>query len=117
MTNSADPVQKPTDLDLQCLPRQGMSCLAREGLGQVTYGVHKMSSRSVVCTFWTFGTVEKVYLDVSKKAHNYVTLRHQTRVAGRKTTLQKWNSVEKKKKKRTNKQEETATIIPLWNGQ
>ena len=32
MTNSADPGQKPTDLDLHCLLRQGMSCLAREGL-------------------------------------------------------------------------------------
>ena len=32
MTNSADPVQKPTDLDLHCLLRQGMSCSAREGL-------------------------------------------------------------------------------------
>ena len=36
MTNSADPdqllLQKPTDLDLHCLLRQGMSCLAREGL-------------------------------------------------------------------------------------
>ena len=32
MTNSADPDQKPTDLDLQCLLRQGMSCSAREGL-------------------------------------------------------------------------------------
>ena len=32
MTNSADPDQKPTDLDLHCLLRQGMSCLAREGL-------------------------------------------------------------------------------------
>ena len=30
MTNSADP--KPTDLDLHCLLRQGMSCAAREGL-------------------------------------------------------------------------------------
>ena len=25
-------LQKPTDLDLHCLLRQGMSCLAREGL-------------------------------------------------------------------------------------
>ena len=32
MTNSADPDQKPTDLDLHCLLRQGMSCSAREGL-------------------------------------------------------------------------------------
>ena len=36
MTNSADPdqllLQKPTDLDLHCLLRQGMSCSAREGL-------------------------------------------------------------------------------------
>ena len=29
MTNSADPDQKSTDLDLQCLLRQGMSCSAR----------------------------------------------------------------------------------------
>ena len=39
MTNSADPDQlasKPTDLDLQCLPRQGMSCLTREGLNAFT---------------------------------------------------------------------------------
>ena len=38
MTNSADPDQlassKPTDLDLHCLLRQGMSCSAREGLTQ-----------------------------------------------------------------------------------
>ena len=34
MTNSADPdqLQKPTDLDLHCLLRQGMTCSAREGL-------------------------------------------------------------------------------------
>ena len=36
MTNRADPDQlaseKPTDLDLHCLLRQGMSYLAREGL-------------------------------------------------------------------------------------
>ena len=36
MTNSADPdqlvSQKPTDLDLHCLLRQGMLCSAREGL-------------------------------------------------------------------------------------
>ena len=39
MTNSANPdqlaswlLQKPTDPDLHCLLRQGMSCLAREGL-------------------------------------------------------------------------------------
>ena len=33
MTNSADAdLQKPTDLDLHCLLRQGMSCSAREGL-------------------------------------------------------------------------------------
>ena len=33
MTNSADPDWlKPTDLDLHCLLRQGMSCSAREGL-------------------------------------------------------------------------------------
>ena len=32
MTNSADPDQKPTDLDLHCLLRQFMTCLAREGL-------------------------------------------------------------------------------------
>ena len=31
MINSAD-LQKPTDLDLHCLLRQGMSCLAKEGL-------------------------------------------------------------------------------------
>ena len=39
MANSADPDQlasKPTDLDLQCVPRQGMSCLAREGLNAFT---------------------------------------------------------------------------------
>ena len=36
MTYSADPDQlassEPTDLDLHCLLRQGMLCLAREGL-------------------------------------------------------------------------------------
>ena len=32
MTNSADPDQKPTDLNLHCLLRQGMPCSAREGL-------------------------------------------------------------------------------------
>ena len=31
MSNSAD-LQKPTDLDLHCLLRQGMSCSAREGI-------------------------------------------------------------------------------------
>ena len=29
MTNSADPVQKPTDLDLHCLQRQGISGSSR----------------------------------------------------------------------------------------
>ena len=28
-------LQKPTDLDLHCLLRQGMSCLAREGLRKI----------------------------------------------------------------------------------
>ena len=48
MTNSADPDQlasfqiswllkKPTDLDLHCFQRQGMSCSAREGLINFTY--------------------------------------------------------------------------------
>ena len=32
MINSTDPDQKPTDLDLRCLLRQGMSISAREGL-------------------------------------------------------------------------------------
>ena len=32
MTNSADPDQKPTDLNLHCLLRQGISYSAREGL-------------------------------------------------------------------------------------
>ena len=32
MTNSVDPDQKPTDLDLHRLLRQGMSCSATEGL-------------------------------------------------------------------------------------
>ena len=34
MTNNADPAQlaSPTDLDLHCFLRQGMSCSAREGL-------------------------------------------------------------------------------------
>ena len=32
MTNIADLLQKPTDLNLHCLLRQGMSCSAREGL-------------------------------------------------------------------------------------
>ena len=41
MTNSADLVQKPTDLDLQCLLRQGMSCSAREGLNSLHFKVHK----------------------------------------------------------------------------
>ena len=32
MTDSADPDQKPTDLDLHCLLRQGMSCSASKEL-------------------------------------------------------------------------------------
>ena len=32
MSNSADPVQKPTDLDLHCLQRQGISGSAGQGL-------------------------------------------------------------------------------------
>ena len=32
--------QKPTDLDLHCLLRQGMSCSAREGLSSVAF--HRM---------------------------------------------------------------------------
>ena len=39
MTKSADPdswlLKKPTDLDLHCLLRQGMSCSARERLKEV----------------------------------------------------------------------------------
>ena len=39
MTNSVDPDQlaseEPTDLDLHCLVRQGMSCSAREGLRMI----------------------------------------------------------------------------------
>ena len=35
MTNSADPDQKPTDLDQHCLLRQGMSCSARGRLKNV----------------------------------------------------------------------------------
>ena len=31
------PLQKPTDLDLHCLLRQGMLCLAREGLNKYMY--------------------------------------------------------------------------------
>ena len=40
MTNSADPDKKPTDLDLHCLLRQGMSCSAREGLNLVSNSIH-----------------------------------------------------------------------------
>ena len=32
MTNSADPDQLASDLDLHCLLGQGMTCLVREGL-------------------------------------------------------------------------------------
>ena len=32
MANSADPDQLASDLDLHCLPGQGMLCSAREGL-------------------------------------------------------------------------------------
>ena len=32
MTNSADPLQKPTDLDQHCLQRQGISGSAEPGL-------------------------------------------------------------------------------------
>ena len=38
MTNSADPDKLATDLDLHCLLRQGMSCLAREGLKRINSG-------------------------------------------------------------------------------
>ena len=34
-------LQKPTDLDLHCLLRQGMSCLAREGLRWVTWKIYQ----------------------------------------------------------------------------
>ena len=33
MTNNAD-LQDPTDLDLHCFLRQGMSCSAKEGLNE-----------------------------------------------------------------------------------
>ena len=36
MTNSADPGQ-PTDLDLHCLPRQGISRFSRQGLIEVNF--------------------------------------------------------------------------------
>ena len=35
MADSVDSDQKPLDLDLHCFLRQGMLCLAREGLTQV----------------------------------------------------------------------------------
>ena len=39
MANSADPYQKPTDLDLHCLQRQGISGLSRTRvkLKKITY--------------------------------------------------------------------------------
>ena len=42
MTNSADP-DKPTDLDLHCLLRQGMSCLARKGLSGIRFSSYQNS--------------------------------------------------------------------------
>ena len=52
MTNSADPDQKPTDLDLHCLLRQGMSYSAREGLILSMLG--KIFSRSHFEIFFLF---------------------------------------------------------------
>ena len=59
MTNSADPdqlaPQKPTDLDLHCLLRQGMSCSAREGLssiyGQVSLWTNQHCASGVLWPF------------------------------------------------------------------
>ena len=43
MTNSADPDQKkPTNLDLHCLLRQGILCLAREGLSTQIFQIFKV---------------------------------------------------------------------------
>ena len=57
MTNSADPdqlasLQKPTDLDLHCLLRQGMMCSAREGLTVLfsSYQVEKDCSFQQGCS-------------------------------------------------------------------
>ena len=37
MTNSADPDQKPTDLDLHCLQRQGISRFSRTRVKIISY--------------------------------------------------------------------------------
>ena len=54
MTNSADPdqlaSQKPTDLDLHCLLRHGMTCSTREGLGHKNVKIELVIlSRVVSC--------------------------------------------------------------------
>ena len=53
MTNSTDPdqwlLQKPTDLDLHCLVRQGMSCSAKEGLRVNRYIFRGGNSVKTVC--------------------------------------------------------------------
>ena len=43
MTNNADPDQKPTDLDLHCLQRQGISRFSRTRVNDILMG-HFVSS-------------------------------------------------------------------------
>ena len=54
MTNSADPdqlaSQKPTDLDLHCLLRQGTSCSAREGLILFSYLTQCLICKLAFCS-------------------------------------------------------------------
>ena len=46
MTNSADPDQKPTDLDLHCWLTQGMSCLQEKGYSHVACGASANAAHS-----------------------------------------------------------------------
>ena len=58
MTNNADPdqlaSQKPTDLDLHCLLKLGMSCLVREGLMLFLVDCLQLSHTYVVCKCQNF---------------------------------------------------------------
>ena len=72
MTNSADLDHKPTDLDLHCLLRQGMSCSAREGLiggSKISYGVAGKGIRldQITLLFQCFNCKKKTKQKKNKK--------------------------------------------------
>ena len=63
-------LQKPTDLDLHCLLRQGMSCLAREGL-RCPNIYSKCSNTYIIKTLSFAATKSKLCFHPSEKCLHY----------------------------------------------